>query len=772
LILFADLLPRSDLTRLPVPASIHDFRLCNFMANRLLICSYKQHVLPFIVIFGSMTKALKYMFSKRNLPVVLLLLCAGLIVAFRSLGFGDGTPPTKYEKILHNVGEMLSQIHYSPKKINDDFSRTIFKKYLAEIDEQKNVFLTSDIDQLKKFETKLDDELLGGPVEFVPAASDIYKKRMLETETFYKEILSKPFDFTKDEIVNLNTDKIDFARTDAERKEAWRKRLKYLVLERYADLLEDREKNKGKEAFVVKSDEELEKDARERVLKIMNRTYERHKIKDTDDDRFNKYVKTITEDMDPHTTFFPPVEKRYFDEQMSGRFYGIGASLREEEGNIKIATLLTGSPAWKSGEINVGDVILKVGQGAQEPIDLTGFFVEDAVKLIRGKKGTEVKLTLRKADGSLKVVTLVRDEIVQDETFARSAVINTEKGKLGFIFLPEFYADFDNPKGARSSEDVRKEVIRLKEQKVDGIIIDLRNNGGGSLYDVVQMVGLFIEDGPIVQVKDRDGKPQVYRDRDKTVLYDGPLGVMVNEFSASASEIFAAAIQDYNRGVIIGSTTTYGKGTVQRNIGLDKTLGILDPNSELGTVKLTLQKFYRINGGSTQLRGVTSDITLPDVFEYSPLREKHNPDALPWDEIQKADYSNWKYSLNLDPIKKASAERVKNNESFNRIRHNAEWLSKQNDKVYTLNLRKHQEEQKQVKATVRQIDSLNKLKVELPVEPLEEDLKKYAYDTGKTERFKQWIKNLRTDIYLDEAVKVVNDMIIQNNLVYNRKKAF
>jgi len=743
------------------------------MAKRLLIDFIGQHVFPFIVIFGLMTKALKYMFRKRNLPVVLLLLCAGLIVAFRSLGLGDRTPPpTKYEKILHNVGEMLSQIHYSPKKINDEFSKAIFKKYLAEIDEQKNIFLVLDLDLLKKYETKLDDELLGGPVQFVPAVSEIYKKRLVETEQFYKEILSKPLDFTKDEMVDLNNAKTEFVKTDADRKEAWRKRLKYLVLERYSDLLDDREKNRGKDSFVVKTNEVLEKDARERVLKIMNRSYDHLKFKVTDDDRFNAYVKTITEDMDPHTTFFPPVEKRYFDEQMSGRFFGIGASLREEEGNIKVATLLTGSPAWKSGQINVGDIITKVGQGVQEPVDLTGFFVEDAVKLIRGKKGTDVKLSLRKADGTLKTVTLVRDEIVQDETFARSAVITTEKGKLGFIFLPEFYADFDNPKGARSSEDVRKEVIRLKEQKVDGIIIDLRNNGGGSLYDVVQMVGLFIEDGPIVQVKDRDGKPQVYRDRDKSVLYDGPLGVMVNEFSASASEIFAAAIQDYNRGVIIGSTTTYGKGTVQRNIGLDKTLGILEPNSELGTVKLTLQKFYRINGGSTQLRGVSSDITLPDVFEYSPLRERHNPDALPWDEIQKADYSNWKYSLNLDPIKKASAERIKNSVSFNSIRTNAQWLSKQNDKVHTLNLKKYQDQQKQVKASVKQIDSLNKLATEISVEALEEDLKKYEYDAGKSDRFKQWIKNLRKDIYLDESVKVVSDMIIQNNLVYNKKKPF
>jgi len=711
------------------------------------------------------------MFSKKSLPVIALLLCAGLIVGFKSLGWGGGTPPTKYEKILHNIGEMLSQIHYSPKKIDDSFSKEIFKKYLAEkIDQKKNIFLQSDIAQLKKFETRLDDEILGGPVQFVPAVSEIYKKRILECEQLYKEFLSKPFDFTKDETVNFDPDDTNYPATIEEKKEAWRKRMKFLVLERYADLKDQREKNKGKEGQVAKTDADLEKEARDRVHKIMDRSYERLKRKFDDEDSFNAYVNTITETMDPHTTFFPPVEKRYFDEQMSGRFFGIGASLREEDGNIKIATLLTGSPAWKSGEITAGDLIIKVAQGKEEPVDISGFMVEDAVKLIRGKKGTEVKLTIRKSDGIIKTVSLIRDEIVQDETFAKSAVINTPKGKIGFIYLPEFYADFDNPKGARCSDDVRKEVMRLKEQKVDGIIIDLRNNGGGSLYDVVQMVGFFIEDGPIVQVKDRDGKPQVYRDRDKTVLYEGPLGVMVNEFSASASEIFAAAIQDYNRGIIIGSTTTYGKGTVQRNIGLDKTLGILEPNSDLGTIKLTLQKFYRINGGSTQLRGVSSDITLPDVLEYSPLREKNNPDALPWDEIQRADYHNWRYSLDLSPIKQASNARISANPSFNIIRQNAEWLSKQNDKQYTLNYKKYQEEQKEIRNKVKQIDSLNKAPNEINVEPLEEDLKKLQYDEGKTERFKQWIKNLRTDIYLDESVKVINDMIVQNNLVYNNSK--
>ncbi len=710
------------------------------------------------------------MFSKRTLPVLILLLGAGLIVAFQTFGWG-GKPPGKYEKILHNVGDMLKEVHYSPKKIDDEFSKTLFKKFLSDrfVDQSKNILLQSDIQALKKFETKLDDEILGGDVQFVPAVSEVVRKRLPEVVALYKDILSKPFEFSKDESIVLNPDSYDFPKGESERKENWRKQLKYLALDRYGDLLENREKNKGTEGFVAKTDAELEKEARLRVLKIMDRTFDRLSVKVTEDDRFNNYLNIITETMDPHSTFFPPVDKRYFTEQMSGKFFGIGASLKEEEGTIKIGTLLSGSPAWKSGQVQVGDIVLKVAQGSAEPIDLTGFITEDAVKIIRGKKGTEVRLTLKKNDGTIKVVSLIRDEIVQDETFARSAVINTLKGRIGFIYLPEFYADFDDPKGPRCSEDVRKEIIKLKEQKVDGIVMDLRNNGGGSLYDVVQMVGLFIEGGPIVQVKDRDGKPQIYFDRDKSVLYDGPLAVMVNEFSASASEIFAAAIQDYNRGVIIG-TSTYGKGTVQRNIGLDKIVGFVEPNSDLGTIKLTLQKFYRINGGSTQLRGVSSDINLPDLFEFSKYREKDNPEALPWDEIQKADYTNWKYSINLDPIKKASTDRIKQGNSFATIQKYAQWRAEQDDKIAPLSLKKYQEEQKQIKNSVKQIESSIKLTTELEVSALPEDLKKFEYDAGKLERFKEWIKRLRTDIYLDESINVINDMIIQKNIVYNSKK--
>lgn len=728
-----------------------------------------------------MQNAIKYLLNMKRLPVVILMLVAGSFLAFKTMGRGTKdplNPPSKYEKILKLVGQMLAQAHYSPQDINDDFSKKVFRKFNADLDPEKIMFLKSDMNGLKKFETRIDEEIKGAPVEFFLTAGKIFNSRMEEAALLYKEYLSKPFTFTADEEISLDADKLDFPASEAERRERWRKKVKFMTLERYADLLDSREKNKGKEGFVVKTDAELEKEAREKVAKILDRTFERYRFKFSDDDKFNVFVNAITTTMDPHTEFFPPVDKRYFDEEMSGRFYGIGASLQYDDGNIKVASILSGSPAAKSGEIQPGDIIQKVAQGSDEPTDLTGFVVTDAVKVIRGKKGTEVRLTLKKTDGSVKVVSLIRDEIVQDETFARSAIVDNNGAKIGYIFLPEFYADFDRPNGSRSFIDVAKEVTKLKEENVDGIVIDLRNNGGGSLYDVVQMAGLFIDEGPIVQVKDRDNKASVLKDKDKSVLYTGPLAVMVNEFSASASEIFAAAIQDYGRGVIIGSTSTYGKGTVQRNIGLDPENGFSMSNAELGTVKLTLQKFYRINGGSTQLKGVSSDIVLPDNYEYLKLREKDDEDALPWDEINEAAYSNYQAGFDLKTIRQLASQRVENDTAFRTIRESTEWLSKQNDKTYSLNLEKYREEQKAVRAAIKQMEAVLKLKNELAVKALPKEVNRWAEDKNKQDRFNQWLKNLQKDIYLDQAVKVVNDIINQQNLAKTKsstepvKKAF
>ncbi len=709
--------------------------------------------------------------SKKFIPVIIALTGASLFFTFQSQGKNDNddNPKTRYARILRNVGVLLEEGHFSPKKIDDAFSKNVLKKFIEDLDNEKTILLQSDIDGFKKFENKLDDEIHGAELESFYAINEVYQKRMNETSLLYKDILSKPFDFTTDEKVLLDADKASAPKSESERMDTWRKRLKYAVLGKYVDMQEDREKNKGKKDFKIKADSTLEREARDQVRKQMDRYFATKKTRETTDENFSTFVNAITGTMDPHTNYFPPIDLRSFNESMSGRFYGIGAQLKDEDGKIKIASLVTGGPAWKSGELKENDEIIKVAQGKEEPVDVTGYAVSDAVKLIRGaEKGTEVRLTVKKVDGSTKVIVLLRDDIKLEDTFAKSAIIKGEN-KVGYIYLPEFYADFERPNGARCAADVAKEIQKLKEEKVDGIILDLRGNGGGSLFDVVQMAGLFIEDGPICQVKGRDEKANILRDRDKTVLYDGPLAVMVDGTSASASEIFAAAIQDYKRGVIIGSTSTYGKGTVQRNIPLNpdnetNVLGASKKSEDLGTVKLTLQKFYRINGGATQLKGVTPDIVLPDRYDYLKFREKDNPDALNWDEIKQAEYKTWTTTTSSDVLVSTANDEVNKNSTFGKIKENVQWLGKYNDKEYSLNIAKYKEEQKQLKSVYKQIEELYKLPKPLDIQNLVSDTATINSAAEKIDKNKQWIKFRSTDIYIDESVRVLNKMISQNNM--------
>ena len=516
-----------------------------------------------------MHKIANFIMSKKFLTVMLVLTAASLFIAFSTQGKNDSNdnPKSKYAKVLRNVGIILEEGHFSPKKIDDNFSKVVFKKFIEELDNDKNTLLQSDIDGFKKYETKVDDEVHGAEIKSFFEVNDVYLKRLNEVAALFAPILAKPFDFSKDEKVEMEADKLSFPKTEAERQDTWRKRLKYLTLSKYVDLQEDSQKNKDKKEFKVKADSTLEREAREAVKKQMDRYFTAKIKRETKDENFSTFVNAITATMDPHTNYFPPVDLRSFNEQMSGSFFGIGAQLKDDDGKIKIASLVSGGPAWKQGDLKPEDEIIKIAQGDAEPVDVTGYDVPDAVKLIRGAaKGSTVKLTVKKADGSTKVIAIQRDKIELEDTFAKSAVINGDK-KIGYIYLPEFYAK--NPNGGRDcSEDVANEVKKLKAENVDGIVIDLRSNGGGSLNEVVKMTGLFIEEGPVVQVKSRDEKPYTWKDKDKSVLYDGPLTVMVNEFSASASEIFAAAIQDYKRGIVLGSTSTYGKGTVQRTIPL------------------------------------------------------------------------------------------------------------------------------------------------------------------------------------------------------------
>ncbi|HVX51480.1 MAG TPA: carboxy terminal-processing peptidase [Chitinophagaceae bacterium] len=701
------------------------------------------------------------MLSRKVLPLLLIVLFGSIFWAFKGRTTEEEPTLAKQQRLLTGIGQILEARHYSPKAIDDDFSKQVFDKYLKSLDPDKDVFLQSDITGLKKYETTIDDEINGAPIQFFPAAGGVYKKRLDEAIADYTAILQKPFDFNLNESAQLDGDKLDYPATEAARQEVWRKRAKFLTLEKYVDLLNYRDKNKNVDSIAQKTNARLESEARAKTLAALNKVYTRVKLKFTEEEQFNQFVNTITDLMDPHTEYFPPVEKRGFDEEMSGHFFGIGAQLKEEDNVIKIATLIPGSPAWKSQKIQVNDIILKVAQGNAEAVDIAGYDVTDVVKIIRGDKGTEVRLTLKKADGTIQVVPIIRGEIVQDESFARSVVAKKGNKKIGYIYLPEFYADFENPKGARCSVDVAREIEKLKAEHIDGLVLDLRGNGGGALYEVVQMVGLFIPSGPVVQVRDRDAAPNTLSDNEPGVLYTGPLTVMVNEMSASASEIFAAAIQDYKRGLIVGSTSTYGKGTVQKNLPLGRPVDLTTGATEYGALKLTFEKFYRINGNSTQLKGVTPDVILPDQYDYFKFREKDQPSALKWDQIQPANYTVWNEGFDWNNIIQNARQHVNASNIFATIKTNTDWLSANVDKDYDLNIDKYKQEQALLKDKVRQTDSLTRLTAPLDMQPVEVDKDKFFNnpDKAKGDRYQAWLKSVRSDVYISETLDIVNDII-------------
>lgn len=703
--------------------------------------------------------------STKGLVLLAVLLVGISVVAFTKNNKNVTDNPK--QKLLTTVVDLVEKQHYAPQVIDDNFSKKIFEKYFDELDGDRILFTESDINSLRKYETTLDNEMHGEGFDFIPALNNIYNKRTDEVIAQQKEILSKAFNFSVDETYIVDADKLPFAKTEAEKKDRLRKKLKLMTLDRFVDLQKERDSSVI-DSIKQKSDVQLEVEARAKVQKAIDKIYNRIKTKFTDDERFNSYVNLITTQMDPHTDYFAPVEKRAFDEDMSRRFYGIGAQLQETDGNIKIAALMPSYPAQRCGEIVVGDIIVKVAQADGEPVEITGYDISDAVKLIRGKKDSQVKLTMKKQDGTTKVVTLTRAEIVQDEGYARSAIIEDTNGdKIGYIYLPEFYADFYNANGARCSEDVANELIKLKAAGVKGITLDLRFNGGGSLQDVINMVGLFIPSGPVVQVRDKTGKATPLEDNDSRVLYDGPLVVMVNELSASASEIFAAAIQDYGRGIIVGSSSTYGKGTVQRQISLNNAFSFSNtPVNDMGSVKLTFQKFYRVSGGSTQLKGVTPDVVFPDVLDYLKIREKDNASALAWDNIAKANYAPYnKLAINCTDIAKKENDAIAVNPTFKLIKDNTAWLNKKQDEPRSLEINKYKAYQKDVAATVAQNNNVLKAKTELKVDVAKEDADKFYNnpDKAKGERYVAWLKNLKTDLYLSETINVVK-LMINNSL--------
>lgn len=706
------------------------------------------------------------MISKKAIPVFALVLVGGIFSALSCKGNNDNDTLTRQQQLLVGLGMIIEQRHYSPKKIDDAFSKEIFDKFLASLDAEKDIFLKSDIADLSSFQTSIDDEIHGRvAMGFYPAAIQIFQKRIEALKPLYKSILSKPFDFTKDQIYQPVSDSLDYPADEAAAKTAWNQRLKYRTLVTYNDLLSQKEKAKPTDSLAKKSNEQLEKEARATVLSYYDRYFDKRFNEKSFNAtaQFSLFVNTITHEMDPHSDYMAPLDQREFNEEMSNRFYGIGALLQEKQGQISIESVIVGGAAWKSKKLNVGDIILKVATGDEGPlVDLGGYEVTEAVKLIRGAKGSVVRLTIKKAsDGSVETVKLIREEVKIEQAAAKSLIINEGQSKIGYLSLPQFYADFQDDKGARSAIDVATELKKLKAENIKGLIIDLRYNPGGSLADVNKMIGYFVKSGPAVQVKNRNDRSQQLMDNNDSdaVLYDGPLVVMVNEFSASASEIFAAAMQDYHRAIIVGSTSTYGKGTVQTQLPLGK------PNAngmpEFGGLKLTVEKFYRINGGSTQLKGVSSDIVMPDLLESVKAREKDNTTALPWDKIDPATYSLWQPTYNADSIVSKAYARINLNPVFKAIQNTNTWMDANENRPISLNLKTYKADQAKIRKMFDRDDKGVELKEPLELTVLKPDYDTYFKNPDKTKAdwYTKWKADVSKDVYIKETAKIVTDMI-------------
>lgn len=669
--------------------------------------------------------------------------------------------PTKEPVTINIIREMLKKNHYLDMEINDAFSEKVFDTYLKSLDYYKLFLTQKDVSTLEKHKTEMDDYFLKNEYPIFEKSFTIINQRIAHAQDNYQDLLSKPFDLTIDETYELDAEKVPYAKSTKELKDYWRKHLKEDVISYIYHKDEDQKKAKEKSDTVeIKSIAVLESEARAKILKDHNEWFKRLKSL-TKDERFSAYINAHAAVFDPHTNYFPPKQKEDFDINISGRLEGIGATLQEKDGYIKVTRIVPGSASWKQGELEAEDVILKVGQAEAEAVDIVDMRLSDAVRLIRGKKGTEVRLTVRKLDGTEKIIPIVRDIVVLEETYAKSIIVtDTVSGKrYGYINLPQFYVDFTGTGGRSCFKDIKKEIEKLQADKISGIVFDLRNNGGGSLQDVVKMSGLFIENGPIVQIKARAGRPYVMRDNDPSVQYTGPLTVLINEQSASASEIFAAAIQDYKRGVIMGSPSSYGKGTVQTFDELDRYHNSKDLD-ELGTLKFTMSKFYRVNGGSTQWKGVEPDILLPDVYMLQEYGEKKLPHSIKWDEIPASVYTPWSITpIDFGSLKENSNARVEENETFKLIKENAmRYKALREETEVSLNYDKFVAEQQKREEEGEKYKDLYKDKNLVKTSYLLKDQEIIASDSTKLTSLEQLSKTISVDPYIKEAMNVLGEM--------------
>ena len=669
--------------------------------------------------------------------------------------------PEKEKVLLEIVKYVVERGHYSSIQIDDDLSLKIFDDFINKLDPQKRFFTLSDIKELDRFKYKIDDQIKAYDLEFFEEIHDRYKSRIADAKIFVEKAFENNFDFNDNEYIDLDNDSIPFSSDKNQLYERWRKQIKYSIL----DIISKKNSSDSID------DNEIMMNAISSVKKNTNDFFN-YANEIERDDWFSVFLNSFVGQFDPHTFYFKPDDKEKFDVSISGSFEGIGARLSKADGNVKIVDVIIGGPVWKDKLLDVGDIILAVGQADQEPISIFGMKLDDSIKLIKGAAGTTVTLRIKKLDGQIKDVKIKRDEVELEETFAKSTLISKNSKNYGYISLPKFYADFDNYKNRNSANDVKNEIIKLKNNGIKGLILDLRNNGGGSLQTVVEMTGLFIEKGPVVQVKSIGNRKKILYDRDAQVYWNGPLVLLINEMSASASEIISAALQDYNRAIIIGSEKSFGKGTVQNIVDLNRFISNSD--YDMGAIKVTTDIFYRINGESVQLEGVESDIVIPDSYMYVFDGERDEKNALKWDKIGPAIYTKWEsYDDKLKYVTDQMNKKLNQNNIINDIYERANWIkSQQNINNIPLNLVKYKKYQKDQKLKASQFDKISKYENQLSFELLKTE-KTFIQDNKELfeERIK-WHKNLSKDIFIDQAVNTLDllDSSIKTNYILAENK--
>ena len=662
--------------------------------------------------------------------------------------------PNKDKLLVDLVSYVLDKLHYDPKIINDDFSINVYEDFIEAVDSQKRFLLKSDIELFSQYKLLIDDQIKSSDITFFNIVYETLKSRIDEVESFYQEVLFTPFNFNIDEEINLDYENQEYVDGIEELKKLWRKRLKLSALDGFAS-----KKEINVEDDETKTDSEIEIESRKSINDNLRDFFQFNSELERKD-WFSIYLNSIVTQYDPHTTYLAPEAKEVFDQNISGKFQGIGARLFKRNQQVEISEIIIGGPVWRDNLLNVGDIIIAVAQSKEEePQEISLMKLSDATDLIKGEKGTNVYLTVKRVDGGIEQVEITRDIVELEETYAKSSIINDDTNTFGLINLPRFYVDFDDYGERNAASDIKKEIISLKNKGIDGLILDLRNNGGGSLKTVVDITGFFIEKGPVVQVKSIGGRKEILRDNDSSILWDGPLVIMVNEFSASASEILAAALQDYNRAVILGSKQTYGKGTVQNIIDLNNVISG-NTYGDLGSLKITTDMFYRVNGGSTQLEGVKSDLIFPNRYSYVDIGEKDLDNPLNWNKIDPARYDNSSKIFNYSQAIEKSKKRINDNEYFSIIDQHAKLVkSNQDDKMISLDYKSYKEDQENFKS------QSDKLKI------IDEFISPYVFDWNESnqnadssynddmkEKRDRWIKALEKDIYINEAMNLLKDL--------------